>query len=158
MSTRIRFAFVGNLCRRDDPGGVMDPNRFIHCRWRMSKQTVGFAPPPVFPPQGTVAFRHVPHLSMTMEEGAGRPVALVKMPPPDARIGAFLIGVVPAAPAAQPERWPRDVKTRDPTLEARQAEDPGTVREGLRGEWREDGQHRDFGLRVPADRDPFCRQ
>lgn len=149
------YAFFGYLFCRDVPGCPMDPTRFIHSRWGMFEGIAGLFPRQIVPPEGGRIFRRVSDLTMTVQELAGHPIALVKMPEPERPPDAFFVAVALLAPAANSENWPRDVQARVFTLEVG---DPAQVpvAKGVFCEWAKDGQHRNFGLVIPVERGAFC--
>lgn len=151
------FTFFSHLCRQDLPGGAMDPTRFLHSRWSMFEEMSGLSQGAGGLFRAEIVFRRVSDLAMSMEAAIGRPVALVKMPPPEGAAGAFYVAVVLLGSAANPGRWPRDVQARVFTLEAQVAEAPGDVRKGVLCEWKRDGSHANFGRLVPAEREALLK-
>ncbi len=150
-------AFFSYLFHRDVPGGAMEPTRFIHSRWTMFEQMAGFIPPNSDPSWRGLPFRRVAELSMSTHHSAGRPLALVQMPSPEQPAGAFFVACTLLASAARPESWPHDAQARVLTLEAKLSPSAAEIGTGLVCEWTRDGDHRNFGLSVPADRDSFLR-
>ncbi len=147
------FAFFSYLCRQDAPGGAMEPIRFLHSRWSMFEEASGLSQGAGGLFRGEFVFRRVSDLSMSMEVAVGRPVALVKMPPPEGAPGAFYVAIVLLESAANPAGWSRDVQARVFTLEAQVADAPGEVRKGVLCEWKRDGSRGNLGRRVPAERE-----
>lgn len=147
------FAFFSHLCRQDLPGGAMEPIRFLHSRWSMFEEMSGLSQGTGGLFRGDFVFRHVSDLTMSMEVAAGRPVVLVKMPPPEGAPGAFFVAIVLLESAANPAGWPREVQARVFTLEAQVADEPGEVRKGVLCEWQRDGNRGNFGRLVPAERE-----
>ena len=76
------YAFFSYLFRQDLPGGAMEPTRFIHSRWTMFEEMAGLIPREKDPIKDGMIFRRVFDLSMSIQEVADRPVALVQMPAP----------------------------------------------------------------------------
>jgi hypothetical protein len=151
------YAFFSYIFRQDMPGGAMEPTRFIHSRWTMFEEMVGLIQRESDPFRDGMVFRRVADLTMSTQEVAGRPVALVQMPTPEQPVEVFFVAVALLASPAHPGSWPRDVQARVFTLEAEFSEHPGEGTTGVVCEWTKEGEHRNFGFGVRAERDAFLR-
>jgi hypothetical protein len=121
------------------------PTFFIHTMWNMFLRMAGFI-------RG-IRLRRVSDLSMNLERLAGRLVALIEMPTPEAPNEAFFIAVVLFTDFAPPEPLPTNVSARISTLEAEHKETT-VAGEAIVGEWAKDGSHLNYG-RNPCDREAF---
>jgi hypothetical protein len=148
------FAFLYGF-RQDIPGGASDPTRFIQSRWCGFEEKEGLIERPSDPFR--MVFRRVSDLTMSIEEVAGRPVALVQMPTPERPVEAFFVAVVLLAQTAPVEDWPSDVRARVFTLEANFPENAGRGRAGVICEWTNEGVHHNLRLCIEAERDAFLQ-
>lgn len=125
----------------------MDPTRFLHSRWHgIFEPAVGLVPKEsveLFTPGKTVyTFRRVSDLSMSLHNVGGDRAALVQMPPPERSPEAYFVCVV-------------ENGARIFTLEAEASDEhPG---EGIVCEWTKEGEHRNFGIGVPANQEAFLK-
>jgi hypothetical protein len=135
----------------DDPGrffrplSLEAPTLFIHMTWNMYLHMAGFI-------RGN-RLRRVSDLTMNLQQLAGRLVALIEMPTPEAPNEAFFVAVVLLADSAPPEPIARNVCARVFTLEAENRE-TAVAGEGMVGEWAKDGSHFNYG-RNPCNREAF---
>lgn len=150
------YEFFSLLFRRDLPGCPVEPTRFIQSRWTLFEAITGLIPMPD-PSSNELPLRRVSELSMTVQDVAGHPIALVKMPEPEQRAEAFFVAAALLAPTANPESWPRDVQARVFTLESSPFKHLENGKAGSFCEWAKADQHRNFGLAVLVDPDAFCK-
>lgn len=150
-------AFFSRLFRQDAPGGAMDPTVFIQSRWVGFEEMAGLLGSESDAFRCRRVFRRVSDLTMSTLEVAGRPVALVQMPSPEGPLDAFFVAAALLASPAHPASWPCDVQARVLTLEALCWDHPDAGKAGLFCEWTREGEHRNFGVLVPAERDMFLR-
>src|SRR5688572_22377748 len=151
------YAFFSYIFRQDMPGGAMEPTRFIHSRWAMFEKMAGLVKRESDPFKGGMVFRRVSDLTMSTQVLAGKALAVMQMPTPEQPFEAFFVAVALLASPAHPENWQRDVQARVFTLEVEFSEHPGEGKTGLVCEWTKDGDHRNFGFRIRAERDAFLR-
>jgi hypothetical protein len=154
---RNPYAFFSYLYNQDLPGGAAEPTRFIHSRWSaIFEQGAGLTAQQGGPFRGGMVLRRVTDLTMSIQELSGRASALIQMPTPEESPEAYFICVVLQSPAAHASSWPRNVQARVFTLEAMHSERP-EGKTGVVCEWTREGQHRNLGFGVPADREAFLR-
>ena len=111
-------AFFSYLFRKDQPGGAMDPTRFIQSRWTLFEEKAGLAPSSLESfKTGVVRSRRLTDLSMSLHEVDGHPAAVIQLPEPETAGLAHFVAVVLLAPAARPEEWPGNVRARIFALE-----------------------------------------
>ena len=151
------YAFFSYLYRSDITGETLEPTRFIQSRWDQFEKMLGLVDREADPMTNGIVFRRVVDLTMSTQEVAGRPVALVQMPAPEQGVNAFFVAVALLTSPEHPENWPRDVQARVLTLEAQFSDDPDAGKAGMFCEWTREGEHRNFGALVPAERDAFLR-
>jgi hypothetical protein len=151
------YAFFSYLYRSDITGETLEPPRFIQSRWDQFEKMLGLVERAADPMRDGIVFRRVTDLTMSTLEVAGRPVALVQMPSPEGPVNAFFVAAALLASPAHPEGWPCDVQARVLTLEALCWDHPDAGKAGLFCEWTREGEHRNFGVLVPAERDMFLR-
>jgi hypothetical protein len=149
------YAFFTSIFRQNMSGGALAPTRFIHNRWTMFEEMEGLIQIESDPLKDGMIFRRVSDLTMSIQEVAGRTIALVQMPTPEKPVEVFFVAVALLASPAQPESWPRDVKARVFTLEAEVSEHLDAGKTGMVCEWTKEGEHRNFGFGIRAERDAF---
>jgi len=151
------YAFFFYLYRPDITGETLEPTRFIQSRWDGFEKMLGLVEREADPMRNGIVFRRVLDLTMSTQEVAGRPVALVQMPTPEQGVNAFFVAVALLASPEHPDSWPRDVQARVLTLEAQFSDDPDAGKAGMFCEWTREGEHRNFGALVPPERDALLR-
>jgi hypothetical protein len=122
------------------------PTFFIHEMWNKFLHMAGLI-------RGD-RLRRVSDLTMNLQQLAGRLVALIEMPTPEAPNEAFFVAVVLLAAAPQ-ELSPKKASARVFTLEAVRQE-ISVAGEAVFGEWARDGSHLNYGG-IPCNREAFLQ-
>lgn len=141
------FAFLTAVFRHFTPGPPPDGTRFIQSRWSMI-----FEPWWDQMPNPPTVFRRVTDLSLSRHAVAGKPVALIQMPAPEAMVEAFFVAVVLLADVRTPEHWSPDAHARVFTLEMLDERDRTRA---VVCEWTREGVHCNYGVKIAPDREAF---
>ncbi len=141
-----------------DPKLAIDPTKYIQARWQMFEQNAGVGQLPTNPLQPGYMIRRVTDLGMDVNSILDRPVAIVRMPIPEAAAQAYFVAVVPVMEGLTPAEWPEDFRVRVFTLEATLDAPrlPGT--QAILCEWGADGTHANRGRLLPATADDFLEE
>jgi hypothetical protein len=123
------------------------PTLFIHMMWNRFLHMAGLI-------RGN-RLRRVSDLTMSHQQLAGRLVALIEMPTPEAPNEAFFVAVALLADSAPPEPSPTNGSARVFTLEA-EHKATAVAGEAMVGEWASDGTHSNYG-RNPCNREAFLQ-
>jgi hypothetical protein len=123
------------------------PTFFIHMTWNTFLGMAGLI-------RGSL-LRRVSDLSMRLHRLAGRLVALIEMPTPEASNEAFFVAVVLQADSAEPGPCLTNARARVFTLEAEHKE-TAVAGEAIVGEWTKNGSHLNYG-RNPCNREAFIQ-
>jgi hypothetical protein len=123
------------------------PTLFIHMQWGSFLHMAGLT-------YGN-RLRRVSDLTMSHQQMAGRLVALIEMPTPEAPNEAFFVAVALIADSAQLQPSPTNVSARVFTLEAG-PKGIAAAGEAMIGEWARDGTHLNCG-RLPCNREAFLQ-
>jgi hypothetical protein len=153
---QVHYEFAHRFLPRyvhDDPSGFFRPicqeapTLFIHMTWNMFLQMAGLI-------RGN-RLRRVSGLTMDLQRLAGRLVALIEMPTPEAPNQAFFVAPALLAESLPPAPRSTNVSARVFTLEAERKE-TGVAGEAIVGEWTREGRHRNYG-RHPCHREVFLQ-
>jgi hypothetical protein len=134
-------------CRFFRPICQEAPALFIHMTWNMFLHTAGLI-------RGN-RLRRVSDLTMDLRRLAGRLVALIEMPTPEAPNHAFFVAAVLLADPGLPGPRSTNVSARVFTLEAEHKE-TGVAGVAMVGEWTRDGRHLNYGPH-PCNREAFLQ-
>jgi hypothetical protein len=151
------YGFFAYLFRPDMPGGAIEPTVFIHTRWTMFEETAKLIPIEGDPINGGMVCRQVTELSMSIHVVEDKPVTLVQMPSPEKPGEAYFVAAALLASPADPKSWPPDLGARVFTLESLHVEMypdlPDAGQRGVFCEWMKNGEHRNFGFKIRAERE-----
>jgi hypothetical protein len=138
-------SFFSTIFKQYEQESALDPTLIIQGGWRLFEAMNG-----LLGIDSDSVFRRVSDLTMSIQVVAGKPVAVVQMPPPEQSLEVFLIAIVLLNSSTNPENWPQDLQARVFTLEAPHPDYHGD-RIGMVCEWTNDFKHRNFGFGVLAE-------